>query len=153
MSDARTRFVLPRQDFDAVIFDMDGVVTDTAMLHGESWKKMFDGFLQGYAGEAGPQQPFDLDRDYRLHVDGLDSQNLGIDGKPDPAIFLQAARAIGVEPGRAVVVDAISGVQAGRTGGFGLVIGVDRVGDPEALRSNGADVVVADLAEVTVSAA
>lgn len=91
MSDARTRFVLPRQDFDAVIFDMDGVVTDTAMLHGESWKKMFDGFLQGYAGEAG------------------------------------------------------------RAGGFGLVIGVDRVGDPEALRSNGADVVVADLAEVTVS--
>lgn len=244
--------VLSREKFDAVIFDMDGVVTDTAGLHGLAWKRMFDGFLEAYAHTSGQKQsPFDLDQDYRLHVDGkprfdgvrdflasrgivlpegrlddapgvgsvhalgnwkneifnsllrdqgadaypgtvallrelhasgiktaiisssknavkvlesakildqfdakvdgLDSLDLGIPGKPAPDIFLQAAKALGVRPERAAVVeDAISGVQAGRDGGFGLVVGVDRIGNPEALRSNGADVVVSDLAEVAV---
>jgi len=245
--------VLTRDEFDAVIFDMDGVVTDTAGLHGDAWKQMFDGFLEAYARNHDQQQsPFDLDQDYRLHVDGkprfdgvrdflasrgivlpegglddppgtetvhalgnwknklfhelleeqgavaypgtvrllhdlhrvgigraiisssknavkilqsagvldlfeakvdgLDSLELGIPGKPAPDIFVQAAKALGVRPERAVVVeDAISGVQAGRAGGFGLVIGVDRVGDPEALRFNGADVVVKDLDEVAAA--
>lgn len=253
MSKGNTALVLSRETFDGVIFDMDGVVTDTANLHGRSWKEMFDGFLEAYSKKSGQEQPsFDLDQDYRLHVDGkprfdgvrdflasrgivlpegglgdapgmesvhalgnwknevfhallqdqgadaypgtvallrdlhaagiktaiisssknavkilesakvldqfnakvdgLDSLELGIPGKPAPDIFLQAAKALAVRPERAVVVeDAISGVQAGRDGGFGLVIGVDRIGNPEALRSNGADVVVRDLAEVTVA--
>ncbi|HDQ40696.1 MAG TPA: beta-phosphoglucomutase family hydrolase [Desulfonatronum sp.] len=252
MIDEKREIVVPKEKFDAVIFDMDGVVTDTAGLHGEAWKLMFDGFLEAYAKRHEQKQPlFDLDQDYRLHVDGkprfdgvrdflasrgitlpegelddppgtdtvhalgnwkndlfhelldrkgavaypgtvkllhelhragigraiisssknavkilksagvldlfeakvdgLDSLKLGIPGKPAPNIFLEAAKALKVRPERAVVVeDAISGVQAGRSGGFGLVIGVDRIGNPEALRSNGADVVVSDLAEVNV---
>lgn len=246
--------VLTRSSFDAVIFDMDGVVTDTAGLHGKAWKEMFDQFLEEHARKTGvPQEPFDLGRDYldyvdgkprfdgvrgflasrdiflpegslgdepgmgsvyalgnwknglfgklleeegavaypgtvelihRLHdggfktaiisssknaetilrsaealdlfeakVDGVDSLELGIDGKPAPDIFLSAARELGVEPSRAAVVeDAVSGVQAGRAGGFGLVIGVDRGGNREALLANGADVVVADLDQVAVKA-
>lgn len=253
MSDGHTTLVLSREKFDAVIFDMDGVVTDTAGLHGEAWKLMFDGFLAIHAKQTGQKQPpFSPDQDYRVHVDGkprfdgvrdflasrgitlpeggldaapgtdsvhalgnwknqlfhelldqkgavaypgtvkllhalhragigraiisssknavkilesagvldlfeakvdgLDSLALGIEGKPAPDIFVQAAQALNAKPPRAVVVeDAISGVQAGRTGGFGLVIGVDRIGNPEALRSNGADVVVSDLAEVSVA--
>jgi beta-phosphoglucomutase family hydrolase len=244
---------LSKSVYDAVIFDMDGVVTDTASLHGKAWKEMFDRFLETHGQKTGERQaPFDLDHDYRQYVDGkprfdgvrsflasrnivlpegrleddpgmnsvyalgnlknvlfgqllsdqgaeaypgtvglihrlsakgfkmaiisssknaekilrsagvlelfdakvdgVDSLELGIDDKPAPDIFLQAAQEVGVEPKRAVVVeDAISGVQAGRAGGFGLVVGVDRVGDPEALRDNGADVVVSDLAEVHVT--
>jgi beta-phosphoglucomutase-like phosphatase (HAD superfamily) len=74
---------------------------------------------------------------------------LGLRGKPDPDPFLEAARQLEVDPVDAVVVeDAISGVQAGHTGGFGLVIGVDRHGDAEALKKAGADLVVSDLGEL-----
>jgi beta-phosphoglucomutase-like phosphatase (HAD superfamily) len=70
-----------------------------------------------------------------------------------PDTFLKAAELLGVDPARAVVVeDAVSGVQAGRAGragSFGLVIGVDRHGNPEALADNGADIVVEDLGELT----
>lgn len=243
---------LTKDRFDAVIFDMDGVVTDTAGLHGKAWKEMFDRFLEEHAQKSRvPQEPFDLGRDYldyvdgkprfdgvrgflasrgislpegsledgpgtgsvyalgnwknklfgklleeegaatypgtvelihKLHdggfktaiisssknaekilrsaealelfeakVDGVDSLELGIDGKPAPDIFLSAARELDVDPSRAVVVeDAVSGVQAGKAGKFGLVIGVDRGGNREALLANGADVVVADLGEVAV---
>ncbi|MFL5799431.1 MAG: HAD family hydrolase [Actinomycetota bacterium] len=85
-------------------------------------------------------------------VDGVDSERLGLAGKPDPALFLEAARRIGVDPGEAAVVeDATAGVEAGRRGGFAMVIGVGRADDPEALLEHGADVVVADLAEVRVT--
>ena len=69
-------------------------------------------------------------------------------------MYLETARRMGVEPARAVVVeDALSGVEAGRRGGFGLVIGVDRLGQADgAARRHGADVVVDDLAEVSVTA-
>lgn len=88
---------------------------------------------------------------FEVRVDGLDAQALGLPGKPDPAIFLEAARRLGVEPTRtAIVEDAVSGVAAGRRGGFALVIGVDRVGHPEALAAD-ADVVVADLHELIVT--
>ena len=77
------------------------------------------------------------------------ASRLKLAGKPAPDTFLKAAEQLGVEPQRAVVVeDAISGVQAGRNGGFGLVIGVDRKGGGQALRENGADVVVTDLKEL-----
>ena len=73
----------------------------------------------------------------------------GLRGKPAPDTFLAAATHLGVSPQRAVVVeDAISGVQAGRAGRFGLVIGVARKGEGDVLKDNGADVVVTDLSEL-----
>ena len=240
--------------FDAVIFDLDGVVTQTSAVHAAAWKRLFDGFLRERAAARGePFTPFDLERDYRLYVDGkprydgvrdflasrgielpqgdpsdaagsptvcglgnrkdeyfvaevrengvktypatvalidelhraglgvglmsssrntvmvleatgltaqfdervdgVVSDQLGLAGKPDPAAYLETARRLGVEPARAVVVeDALSGVEAGRRGGFGLVIGVDRLDQAAALREHGADVVVPDLAEVTLEA-
>lgn len=237
-------------ELDAAIFDMDGVVTDTAKVHAAAWKRLFDSFLARRATEAGTELvPFDQQDDYERYVDGknrydgvrsflasrgielpagtphdppgagtvcamgnakdayfLDdvrqhgveaypstirviqdlrsrhkgiglvsaSRNAqevltaagvidlfdvrvdgvvagerGLPGKPDPATFLEAARRLGVAPERAAVVeDAISGVAAGRAGHFGLVIGVARAGQADALRDNGADVVVADLAEL-----
>ena len=241
---------LSPERYDAVVFDMDGVITDTARVHAQAWKRLFDDVLAEHA-DGKPVRPFDADADYRRYVDGkprefgvLDflaarglliplgepddpperltafglgarknayfheqvhrfgvlaypstielvralqaagiatavitsSRNselvltgagvadlfpvrvdgalaaeLGLPGKPDPAVFLEAVRRLGVSPQRAVVVeDARSGVQAGRAGGFALVIGVDRTGDAEGLRAAGADVVVPDLSSVTV---
>lgn len=86
---------------------------------------------------------------FAVRVDGEIAAALGLPGKPAPDTFLRAAHALGVEASYAVVVeDALLGVQAGRAGGFGLVIGVDRVGQAEALREAGADLVVADLDEL-----
>lgn len=252
MTEKKKAHTITREDFDAVIFDLDGVVTDTAAAHAEAWKRMFDGFLSSRASsEAIPFQPFDLDADYRVYldgklredgvrsflqsrgislpegqsddspgaetvqglgklknsyylgfleehgvdvysstvdfihdlrnrgfktaiissstncamildsaglsglfdarVDGVDSEVLGIKGKPAPDIFLEAARRLNAKPGRAVVIeDAISGVQAGRAGDFGLVIGVARKGDREALLQNNADVAVEDLSEIGI---
>jgi beta-phosphoglucomutase family hydrolase len=239
--------IITPQKFDAVLFDMDGVLTATAKVHAASWKKMFDGFLKKRAAETGqPCKPFDIKTDYKLYVDGklrdegvssfLESRSiklpfgevgdpperetvsglgnrknelvnkiietegvdiyegsialvrllrqegiktavvsaskncetvlnvtgitdlfdvmvdgnvaarLGLPGKPAPDTFLQAAKMLDTEPQRAVVVeDAISGVQAGRAGNFGLVIGVDRHGEPDSLKNNGANIVVDDL--------
>jgi len=82
-------------------------------------------------------------------VDGNDIDRLGLGGKPAPDSFLEAARQLGVDPERAVVVeDAISGVEADHAGGFGLVIGVDRGGDSRPLRRSGAHPVVTDLEEI-----
>jgi alpha,alpha-trehalose phosphorylase len=82
-------------------------------------------------------------------VDGRDVEQLGLSGKPAPDGFLEAARRLAVPPARAIVVeDALAGIAAGRAGGFGLVIGVARSPAPAELRSAGADVVVADLAEM-----
>ena len=236
--------------FDAVLFDLDGVLTSTAKIHSFCWKTMFDAFLsQQAAATQQPFQPFDIEHDYKQYVDGktrydgvrsfLESRNISLPegtptdpatvdtvcglgnrkdelvqetinrcgvesyagsvalvrqlrklgihtavvsssanceqvlraagilelfdvrvdglvaselklpGKPAPATFLKAAEMLGTKPARAVVVeDAIAGVQAGRAGGFGLVIGVDREGNENILRTHGADVVVADLAEL-----
>ena len=72
-----------------------------------------------------------------------------LEGKPAPDTFLAAARALSVPAAEAAVFeDALAGVAAGRAGHFGLVVGVDRVGQAEALREHGADVVVSDLAEL-----
>lgn len=96
---------------------------------------------------AGIAQLFDA------RVDGLDLTRLELDGKPAPDAFLEAARRVGAVPSRAVVVeDAIAGVAAGRAGGFGCVIGVDRRGHAQALRDAGANVVVTDMAQVQVAA-
>lgn len=250
MKKAGHTYTISRDGFDAVIFDLDGVVTDTASVHAAAWQQMFDEYLSARAEATGtPFQPFDTDNDYRLYVDGKprsdgvrsflrsrgnvlpegqaddpsgaetvvglgklkncyflarieeqgvdvyettvellrdlrrrefrtaiisasrncamileavdlsglfdarvdgnDAEALGIAGKPAPDIFLEAARRLGAAPERSVVVeDAIAGVQAGRAGGFGLVVGVARHGGEEALRREGADVVVKDLSGI-----
>jgi beta-phosphoglucomutase family hydrolase len=236
--------------FDAVLFDLDGVLTSTAKIHSRCWKTMFDDFLSQRAAEGKePFRPFDIETDYKLYVDGkpryegvrsflasrhialadgtpgdlptastvcglgnrkdelvkeaidrgevepypgsvalvrrlreqgirtavvsssnnceqvlqaaglldlfearvdgLVASQLHLPGKPAPDTFLKAAQLLGVRPARAVVVeDALAGVTAGRAGGFGLVIGVDREGGGDALRTHGADVVVTDLGEL-----
>jgi beta-phosphoglucomutase family hydrolase len=234
----------------ACLFDMDGVLTQTATIHAQAWKQMFDDFLRGWAERAGePFEPFDRPTDYDEYVDGLPRldgvrsflQSRGIElpmgspsdppeaetvhalgtrkndlvlelirrqgvepyegtvryveaardeglrravvssstnardvlvaagidhhfedvidgvvaereqlaGKPAPDTFLAGARAVGVEAAAAAVFeDALAGVQAGRAGDFGCVVGVDRTGQAEALKERGADVVVQDLAEL-----
>jgi beta-phosphoglucomutase family hydrolase len=88
---------------------------------------------------------------FDVRLDGLDAEALGLEGKPHPDAFLHAAELLGVPPGRTLLFeDAVSGVEAGRRGGFGLVVGVDRGGNREALAAHGADLVVADLGEVDV---
>lgn len=89
---------------------------------------------------------------FEVQVDGVLAERLKLPGKPDPAVFLEAVRRLGVTPGRtAVVEDALAGVEAGHRGGFGLVIGVDRLGQADALLAHGADVVVRDLGDVTLN--
>ena len=246
----RDRLPIARVRYDAVLFDLDGVLTSTAAIHARAWKEMFDAYLARRAKARGDVfRPFDIDTDYRLYVDGrpryegvqqflasrgislprgttsspedeesvcglgnfkdrlvhrqieagrvesfpgsveflrrvrglgfrtavvtssrnctivlraagidgmfdtqVDGRTIeeeGLAGKPAPDSFLLAARRLSVPPERAVVVeDAISGVQAGRDGRFGLVIGVDRHGDAEALCRHGAHVVVKDLADL-----
>jgi len=231
--------------YEAVLFDLDGVLTPTAALHARCWKQTFDPVLAQWGRTAGvAPEPFDAERDYLAHVDGKlrddgvrdflrargiaareagdewsvqaigmrkqalveraldaggidafpgsvrwvrelrgagtrtavvsssanaaavlraagihadfdvivdgsDVQRLGLAGKPAPDGFLEAARRLAVAPARAVVVeDALAGVAAGRAGGFGLVVGVARGASPTELRSAGADMVVADLAEM-----
>ncbi|MEV6259502.1 HAD-IA family hydrolase [Streptomyces sp. NPDC051784] len=235
----------------AVVFDMDGVITDSAPAHAAAWKVAFDACLAGHEG----QPPFDEAEDYRRHVDGRsrkdgaasflkargvdlpeggpedppgtgtvwavaarkdeaftrrmrtdpiavwpgtvrllhvlhdarvpfaaasasrhatellagagllemfeavvdgnEARRLELPGKPDPALFLEASRRLGFPPGEsAVVEDALAGVEAGRRGGFGLVVGVDRTDSPEGagdLRRHGADVVVSDPGELLIN--
>ena len=242
--------VITRDKYDAILFDLDGVITNTANLHAACWKQMFDEYLKKRATQRGEAfRPFDIATDYRLHVDGKprfdgvrdfltsrgiklpegtpadlpeaetvgglgnrknelindvieergvqayegsvkfihqlhnqgykigvvsSSQNCGIvlkaaeldhffdaqvdghmiedqhlPGKPAPDTFLIGAELLGVDPKRTVVIeDAISGVQAGRNGNFGLVIGVARKGNAEELLHQGAHMVVNDLGEL-----
>src|SRR4051812_5669344 len=86
---------------------------------------------------------------FELRVDGLTARAENLKGKPAPDTFLVAAQKLGVEPAAAAVFeDALAGVEAGRAGDFGYVVGVDRTGQAEALRDHGADVVVQDLSEL-----
>jgi beta-phosphoglucomutase-like phosphatase (HAD superfamily) len=102
------------------LFDLDGVLTKTAQVHDAAWQEMFDGLA--------------AERDH-------------LRGKPAPDTFLAGARALGLEPRAAAVFeDAQAGVAAGRAGGFGFVVGVDRLGQAAELRERGANVAVADLA-------
>lgn len=89
---------------------------------------------------------------FQVRVDGLDVVRMPLPGKPDPAMFLEAARRLGVRPARGVVFeDATAGVEAGRRGGFGLVIGVGGPAQAERLRQHGADMVVADLGTIRLT--
>lgn len=239
---------LPDQ-ITACLFDLDGVLTQTAKVHSAAWKQTFDDFLRGRAEREGGEPREFSDEDYNEYVDGrpradgvrsfLESRQISLpegdpddppdaqtvaglgnrknelvlklidergveaydgsldyvravrdaglrravvsssanthavleavgiedlfeqvvdgnvaareclEGKPAPDTFLAAARALGVEPGAAAVFeDALAGVEAGRAGEFGIVVGVDRVGHAKELGEHGADVVVADLSEL-----
>ncbi|HZI37037.1 MAG TPA: HAD-IA family hydrolase, partial [Acidimicrobiia bacterium] len=86
---------------------------------------------------------------YEEVVDGLTAEREELAGKPAPDMFLFAARCLDVPPAEAAVFeDALAGVEAGRAGGFGFVVGVDRAGQAEELQSHGADIVVSDLADL-----
>ena len=234
----------------ACLFDLDGVLTDTAAVHAAAWKHTFDALLRARSEQEGTEfVPFDLHTDYlsfvdgkpreagvrdflasrgialpdgtpddppdadtvhgvgarknrdlrerirtdgvevfegsrryleaaraaglrravvsssantadvlavtglgdyiELRVDGVTIREEHLAGKPAPDTFLTAAHRLGVPPSAAAVFeDALAGVQAGRAGGFGAVVGVDRTGQAAALRDNGASVVVRDLAEL-----
>jgi len=94
----------------------------------------------------------DLSQFVEARVDGLTITSQGLRGKPAPDSFLAGAKALGVTPAEAAVFeDALSGVQAGRSGNFGFVVGVDRANQADALRAHGADVVVEDLADLLES--
>ncbi|WP_167617166.1 beta-phosphoglucomutase family hydrolase [Maribellus sediminis] len=235
--------------FEAVIFDMDGVITKTAITHTAAWKKMFDEYLQKRAVEHGEafqeftqkdylayvdgkprykgvtsflesrniELPFgdvsdepgmeticglgnrkniafneviardgvevyestaqlledltkagiklgvassskncapvleavDLLKTFGARVDGVVSAELGLHGKPEPDIFTTACEILGSTPSKSIVVeDAVSGVQAGAKGKFGLTLGIARENNEEELAENGADFVVTDLEEV-----
>jgi beta-phosphoglucomutase family hydrolase len=238
----------------ACLFDLDGVLTDTASVHAAAWKQMFDEYLQARAEREGtPFTPFDIATDYAAYVDGKprlagtdsflrsrgielpeggpgdapDAETLyalstrknalvqekivtvGVEvypgsvrylhavkdaglatavvsssanakqvlevagladlidhrvdgvtakerdlpGKPAPDTFLAAAADLGVGNDEAVVFeDALAGVASGKAGGFGFVVGVDRLGQADALRAHGADIVVTDLADLLGSA-
>jgi beta-phosphoglucomutase-like phosphatase (HAD superfamily) len=125
----------------ACLFDLDGVLTQTSRVHAVAWKQMFDAFLLDRSRLTGePFRAFEVPADYAAYVDGK---------LPAPDMFLAAAAALGVHPAQAAVFeDAIAGVQAGRAGAFGWVVGVDRVGQADALRRHGADRVVSDLSEL-----
>ncbi|MFC0115541.1 HAD family hydrolase [Kibdelosporangium aridum] len=228
----------------ALLFDLDGVLTGTAELHKQAWKRTFDAFLAGREGqlpfteqdyldyvdgrpradgvrtflasrgiqlpEGGPDDPpsaetvngvgnrknelllsiiqnegvrpypgsrryveaardaglkigvvtssangaavleaADLSQFVEARVDGVTIVSQGLRGKPAPDSFLAGAKALGVLPAEAAVFeDALSGVQAGRDGKFGFVVGVDRANQADALRAHGADIVVTDLAQL-----
>jgi HAD superfamily hydrolase (TIGR01509 family) len=86
---------------------------------------------------------------FEQRIDGVVADREHLKGKPAPDTFLAGARALGVEPSQAAVFeDALAGVEAGHAGGFGFVVGVDRVGQADALRAHGADIVVSDLADL-----
>jgi beta-phosphoglucomutase family hydrolase len=86
---------------------------------------------------------------FEQRIDGVIAEREHLKGKPAPDTFVAGARALGVGPEQAAVFeDALAGVAAGRAGGFAYVVGVDRVGQAEELREHGADIVVADLAEL-----
>jgi HAD superfamily hydrolase (TIGR01509 family) len=91
----------------------------------------------------------DAEHLFDVRVDGVVAAERHLPGKPHPDTFLAAAHDLGVEPSRAAVFeDALAGMDAGRSGGFGYVVGVDRVGQTDALYAHGASIVVKDLAEL-----
>ncbi|GGX73995.1 beta-phosphoglucomutase family hydrolase [Streptomyces anandii] len=96
----------------------------------------------------------DAERLFDVRIDGVVARERALPGKPHPDTFLAAARDLGADAEQAAVFeDALAGMDAGRSGGFGYVVGVDRVGQTEALYAHGADVVVKDLAELLAGAA
>jgi beta-phosphoglucomutase family hydrolase len=249
--DARTPSI-NADAFRAALFDMDGVLTKTALIHARSWKRLFDEFLKQYGREVSRSfAPFDMQFDYLRYVDGkvryegvqgflqsrritlplgspdddphqktvyglanmkddyfraflneqgvavfddgvqllndvrsaglktavvsasrhaerilqqagltetidvlidgCESERLHLNGKPAPDTFFEATRRLSVLPEMTVVIeDALSGITAARSGGFGLIVGTDRVGQANALHNAGASFVVSNLSSVAI---
>jgi len=158
------------EEIDAVVFDLDGVITKTASVRQAAWAELFNSsvelvntlqrngvetaLISSSRNVTAVLRGAGLLDLFPVRIDGNVAAELGIPGKPHPAVFLEAVSRVGATPGRAAIVeDAQSGVAAGRAGGFRMVIGVDRGDQAEELAAGGATVVVADLAEVTVKPA
>jgi beta-phosphoglucomutase family hydrolase len=110
------------------------------------------GVVTGSANAEAVLRAADLADLVEVRIDGVVARREGLRGKPAPDTFVAAAEALGIPPVQAAVFeDALSGVEAGRAGGFGLVVGVDRGGQGEALQQHGADIVVTDLAHLIES--
>jgi beta-phosphoglucomutase-like phosphatase (HAD superfamily) len=168
MRQPNSRRVITRDKYDAVLLDLDGVITNTASLHAACWKQTFDEYLEKRAAQRGEAfRPFDLATDYRLYVDGkprfdgvrdfLTSRGIQLpEGNPDDPPQVETVGGLGNRKNDLVnevikdrgVEDAISGIQAGSAGKFGLVIGVARKGNAEELKHHGAHLVVDDLGEL-----
>ena len=136
--------------FDAILFG--GVETFPGSIR---WVRhlralgMWTAVVSSSANTARALRAAEITELFDLTIDAHDVRELGLQGKPAPDGFLEAARRLNVRPSRAVVVeDALVGVAAGRAGDFGLVIGVTRDASATELRAAGADVVVADLEEL-----
>lgn len=153
------------QSYDAVIFDMDGVAEQLPLTGAVAFPSSL--VLLQRLREAGvPIGLVTSSRDSRafleaaglsdlfdVQIDGDDALRLSSPGRPDPAMLLEAAHQLGVDPAGSVVVEDVeSGVRAGAAGGFGLVVGVDRTGNRAELLAAGAHVVVEDLAGIRVDA-
>ncbi len=144
--------------YDAVIFDLDGAVTDTAAFDSTIAlaRKLQDAQMRtgAYSSSADCKRAFaagGIGDISAVPFDDVVSGQSGLPGAPDPAVLLEAARRLDCRPERCVVIESSEdGVIAGRVGGFALVIGVDQAGHADKLCRNGADVVVTDLAAVTV---
>ena len=140
-------------DFQKVLQREGPDVFETSIYLIKSLKKM--GIRVGVASSSRNCQLIlrlaKIENLFETRVDGEVSRELKLKGKPDPDIFITAAKNLGLLPGECVVVeDAISGVQAGSKGNFGLILGIARGIDGEALRRNGADIVVHDLGDISV---
>jgi alpha,alpha-trehalase len=175
MPNCRQRaFTLLSNRFDAVILEIDGVITDTAGVHAAAGKEMYQvgvtiydssiHFIRQLQSKNVKTAAVCLNTSCRkiievaeiaglfdIVVDGQEAEAHRSDGEPPADVFLQAARRLGVRPQRAAVVaEAPAGVQAGKLGGFACVIGVDRTDQAAALADSGADLVVGDLCEVRI---
>jgi hypothetical protein len=136
----------------ACLFDMDGVLTETATLHAVGGAGLGTAVGSSSANCREVLEAAGIADLFDVRVDGGTIERDHLHGKPAPDSFLAAARELGMEPAAAAVFeDALAGVAAGRAGCFACVVGVDRAGQAVALRRLGADVVVADLAELLAS--
>lgn len=175
LSDSTTTAAGGHRDYDAVIFSLEGVVADTAaeqtaaqqlvvggvtafpstvtLLHRLRAQGVPTALVTSSRNSAAVLAAAKVEDLFDVQVDGGDATRLGLAGKPDPAMLLEAARRLGADPQRSVVVqDAEVGVRSAVQGGFGLVVGVDRTGNRSQLLSAGAHLVVTDLATVDLTA-
>ena len=143
---------------DAVLFDLDGALTSNVPLFGATVdlaRKLQGIGVAAAAYSSSPQcrqalKAAGIDDLFGVCIDGIAGER-GTAEKPDPTVLLEATRQLGARPQRCVVVEnSAAGVAAGRDGGFALVVGIDGTGHADDLTHNGADVVLADLADVAV---
>ena len=156
MAGKSPHYSIPPESFEAVIFDLEELITDTAaveLLHRIKKHGMKTAAISSGKNSALLLDAADLANLFDVRVDGVDAEALGIPGEPAPHRLLEAARQLCTKPERmAVIAGTVPGIQAGRTGKFGLVIGIARTAEKDSLRKSGAHAVVADLSAVSVAA-